>query len=257
MLFSLQNQIETNNLHEKIEILVHSDEMQKSLGDKCNDMIKKAKGIFVVGIGDDDEISDDYCKVLCDTIEQNPNVDQITFGVKQINKLLFSFNATYSKENKNIIMNFRFFHLMFKTFGDLSNRTHEDFDFYIFNKKICHCRQKTFTTAFITIFILLFMWCLKEIKGYSWTILPIRKEIAEQIKFSNASRSQDKEFIMKIRDLDLIKSEVVLDKVLYNYNYNPKYSLNRDFHIKNPKKIKKEKIDHEIKEITLNNIVWI
>jgi hypothetical protein len=256
LLSLLESQINEHNLQDKIEILVHQDSMQTSLGDKANVMIQRASGLFVVGMGDDDTISDNYCKILCDTIESNPDVDQITYGVKQINKFLKSIICRYSLKNKNFRINFGFFQLIFKTFGDLKNKTNEDFDFAIFNKKIISCKRNSISHILVSLLSILFIWNVRNTQGYAWTILPMKKEIAEQVKFTNATRCQDKEWVMEIRDRNLLKSEVVLSDVLYFYNYTPKNSLSRD-RDRFKKNLKAHDITHEKKEINIKNLIWV
>lgn len=254
LLKSLEEQILRENLEEKIEILVYRDSMENSVGYKANKMIETAKGLFVAGMGDDDYVDDDYCKILCETIEKNSHIDQITFGIQQNQRILKPIIGRYSLKNKNVRFNFGLFQMVYNNFGSIQNDTHADFDFKIFDRKIWHCKKGKFSHYFFTILAILFVWNFRGAQGYSWTVLPIKKEIAQKVKFTDQPQAQDIEWIMNLRNENLIQTEVILDKTLYYYHYNFKTSLNRDKHRSIEEKYVSESSELDFK---IKNIIWL
>jgi len=76
LLINLQNQINHNNLNDKVEI-ISDDSMSITTGAKRNLLLEKANGKFVVFIDDDDEVTNDYVQLISECIEQNPTIDCI------------------------------------------------------------------------------------------------------------------------------------------------------------------------------------
>jgi glycosyltransferase involved in cell wall biosynthesis len=60
-----------------IEIIVEIDSGEKTVGEKRNFLLEKAKGDYVVFIDDDDEVADSYVTDILDALKQNP--DCVTF----------------------------------------------------------------------------------------------------------------------------------------------------------------------------------
>jgi hypothetical protein len=158
LLKSLESQIIENNLEDKIEIIVFRDSMEYSVGHKANKMIEIAKGLFIAGMGDDDYVSDNYCKLICDAIQNNPGVDQVTFPVQQKQKLFKPIVGKYTLKQKNVRFNFGLFQMVYKNFGSIQDDTHADFDFKIFDRKIWHCKRGKFSHYLFTIIAILFVW---------------------------------------------------------------------------------------------------
>jgi len=76
----LSKQITNLNLEEKIRISFFKDNRQISTGKKRNILIEKAIGRYVVFIDDDDDdISDNYVKLIYDSILKNPDCVGIVF----------------------------------------------------------------------------------------------------------------------------------------------------------------------------------
>jgi glycosyltransferase involved in cell wall biosynthesis len=50
-------------------------------------------------------------------------------------------------------------------------------------------------------------------------IVPIKREIALQVPFSNKTREEDYDFAVKLKELGLIKTETKIDKFLYHYKF--------------------------------------
>ena len=66
---NLYKQIKDNNLEEKVEIIVMSDNRTMKLSEKRNTMQRLARGLYYVHIDDDDDLADDYCKKVVQHIE--------------------------------------------------------------------------------------------------------------------------------------------------------------------------------------------
>lgn len=79
LLADLRGQAARFGLENEVEILLSSDEGQKKVGAKRNELIERAQGDFVAFVDDDDQVADDYVRQICETIAQNPDVDCIGF----------------------------------------------------------------------------------------------------------------------------------------------------------------------------------
>jgi glycosyltransferase involved in cell wall biosynthesis len=71
----LTAQILAGGWESEVEILYHSDAGERSIGGKRNDLIERARGRFVAFIDDDDAVSADYVRRVCETIRDNPKID--------------------------------------------------------------------------------------------------------------------------------------------------------------------------------------
>ena len=78
----LHRQISKNYAEEIVEILVDSDNMTKSVGQKRNDLISKAKGHFVCFIDDDDFITENYLSTILHHL--NIGIDILLIGISHI-----------------------------------------------------------------------------------------------------------------------------------------------------------------------------
>ena len=67
----LYKQIKDNKLEDKVEVISICDNRSVKLSDKRNTLQKLANGKFFTHLDDDDKLSDDYCKVMADFIENN------------------------------------------------------------------------------------------------------------------------------------------------------------------------------------------
>src|SRR5215467_9960671 len=76
----LDRQIVHNNLRSVVEILVFEDGGQHSIGKKRNALLQRAAGRFVVFVDDDDDVSDDYVRLIAGALSKRPDVDCI--GIK-------------------------------------------------------------------------------------------------------------------------------------------------------------------------------
>jgi hypothetical protein len=68
----LYKQIKDNNLEEKVEIIVMTDNRTMKLSEKRNTMQKLARGKYFTHLDDDDNFTDDYCKKVVEHIEDIP-----------------------------------------------------------------------------------------------------------------------------------------------------------------------------------------
>ena len=81
----INKQIEDNNLKNKVQIISHIDNRSVPLMHKRNKMMKRALGKYLVHLDDDDDISPDYIKEVCNCIlKMKDSVDVITYNQKAI-----------------------------------------------------------------------------------------------------------------------------------------------------------------------------
>jgi glycosyltransferase involved in cell wall biosynthesis len=78
----LHRQISKNYAEEIVEILIDADNMTKSVGQKRNDLISKAKGHFVCFIDDDDFITENYLSTILHHL--NIGIDILLIGISHI-----------------------------------------------------------------------------------------------------------------------------------------------------------------------------
>ena len=71
LLRKLENQIEECDAKEKVEILVNIDGGEKTTGQKRNELVAQARGLFVIGHDDDDLPADFYVEELLKAAESN------------------------------------------------------------------------------------------------------------------------------------------------------------------------------------------
>jgi glycosyltransferase involved in cell wall biosynthesis len=82
LISELHKQISKNYAEEIVEILVDADNMTKSVGQKRNDLISKAKGNFVCFIDDDDFITENYLSTILNHL--NIGIDILLIGISHI-----------------------------------------------------------------------------------------------------------------------------------------------------------------------------
>lgn len=76
---NIQEQIINNNLEGQIEHIILLDNKIQTIGRKRNNLLQASLGQFVAFIDDDDIISNNYVASLIEAINNNPEVDVITF----------------------------------------------------------------------------------------------------------------------------------------------------------------------------------
>jgi len=90
----LNYQINKNKLNEDIEILYFSDNRENSIGFKRNSLLSDSKGKYVCFVDDDDDLSDNYIKVIYKSLLENKDCSSlngiITFDGKNPKKFIHS-----------------------------------------------------------------------------------------------------------------------------------------------------------------------
>jgi glycosyltransferase involved in cell wall biosynthesis len=82
LISELHRQISKNYAEEIVEIIVDTDNMNKSVGKKRNDLIEKAKGEFICFIDDDDFVSENYLSTIL--YHLNSGIDILLIGIEHI-----------------------------------------------------------------------------------------------------------------------------------------------------------------------------
>lgn len=73
LLSNLYSQIIKNKYFLEVEILVNSDNKEKTSGRKAQELIERAKGNYIAFIDDDDEVSESYIEQVLKAVESNPD----------------------------------------------------------------------------------------------------------------------------------------------------------------------------------------
>jgi len=265
LLFNLQKQIVENNLQDKIEIIVYKDNFEKIIGYKKNKLYESAFGKYVVSIDDDDMISDDYCKVLIDVISKY-DVDQISFTQAYYHNNKKNWVPIYtSKNNKYYHIDFGFGLNFFITKYDKNKNS--NFEIHFGRFKILG-DDNFFKKLLISLILMIFNKKIKKSTRHCSHNVVLKKEIAQSVKFTtDRSKEEDIEWATEIYKKKLIKTDYIIDKVLYHYYYDHDMSITRsdkkvltkeekkDTFIKNLKSTKD--IDWVIRPIDKINIRWI
>ena len=100
LLCSLEEQVVRNNLRDKIEVVIFKDNFENSIGFKRNKLLKAASGKFTCFVDDDDLVHTEYCKIMTDTIEKNPDIQHIGFKLKYFHNGLRGKDAFHSLQYK-------------------------------------------------------------------------------------------------------------------------------------------------------------
>jgi glycosyltransferase involved in cell wall biosynthesis len=82
LISELNRQISKNYAEEIIEVIVDTDNMNKSVGQKRNDLIQKSQGEFICFIDDDDFISENYLSSILHNL--NSGIDILLIGIEHI-----------------------------------------------------------------------------------------------------------------------------------------------------------------------------
>jgi len=103
------NQHTDSETIQSVEVIVNSDNGEKSVGQKRNEIISAARGKFVSFVDDDDLISEEYCKLIVDAIKSDDDLDCIGFAgmyyVNGIERMVFKHANAYGghfKDNDGI-----------------------------------------------------------------------------------------------------------------------------------------------------------
>lgn len=104
----LQDQIQHHALDAEVEILSFEDHGDLSIGSKRNALLDRASGSFVVFIDDDDDVSDEYLRLITGAIREHPEIDcigirgQITFRGRHPHMLVYSLRYDEYRTEKGI-----------------------------------------------------------------------------------------------------------------------------------------------------------
>jgi hypothetical protein len=82
LIYELHRQISKNYAEEIVEIIVDTDNMNKSVGKKRNDLIEKSQGEFICFIDDDDFVSENYLSIIL--YHLNSGIDILLIGIDHI-----------------------------------------------------------------------------------------------------------------------------------------------------------------------------
>jgi len=80
----LNNQIERNNVNDKVKILIETDKGQLSVGNKRNSLINKCSTDYIAFIDDDDMISEDYIEQIFRTLNSEEDLDILFIKINHI-----------------------------------------------------------------------------------------------------------------------------------------------------------------------------
>jgi glycosyltransferase involved in cell wall biosynthesis len=75
LLSKLHGQIERDNYQNRVEIHLLCDNREMSTGAKRNALIDMAKGEFVAFVDDDDDVHEDYIRLIVTALSEHPDVD--------------------------------------------------------------------------------------------------------------------------------------------------------------------------------------
>jgi len=105
----LYKQIKDNKLEDKVEIIVITDNRNLKLSEKRNKMQKLARGKYFTHLDDDDNFTDDYCKIVVQHIEDLPTFHKEDPDVIGYNQRAFVKKETWIiKPNINIGLQMKF-----------------------------------------------------------------------------------------------------------------------------------------------------
>lgn len=96
-------QIRSINAEDKVEIIINSDNREKTTGQKRNELLNKANGKYVWFIDDDDEIYPGAIKAVLEAAEKNPDCMAIngtmTTNGRNEERWFIAINNSYEKRN--------------------------------------------------------------------------------------------------------------------------------------------------------------
>ena len=254
LLANLQNQIVKNNLQDKIEVIIYEDDFENVIGYKKNKLYESAKGKYVVSIDDDDDVSEDYCASIIEVIENN-DVDQISFTHAYYHNNRENWiPITISKEN-------RYYHANFFNIVDFFiTRYHKergtDYELHIEGVPILKTKENNFfKMVLLYLFFKVSHKKLVRCTRYSCHTVVLRKEIAQSVKFTDRLKEEDIEWATEIYKQGLIKTEYIIDKVLYHYFYDHDMSIDRGKQGRLTIEEKREVLTNNLN--TIKDIDWI
>jgi hypothetical protein len=181
-----------------VELIILGDNKKITVGKKRDRLIQMAQGEFVVLIDDDDDVSEDYIKTVCNIIEKHPNIDVISHAQKAI------------IDGDEWVVDFSLAHDRTPPLEQLSHWYQDGFvddpenpgtqiwkaNGVIGGKRIC--------------------------KRPPFPVCPFRTELAKQVRFIDFNSAEDVCWARKM--WELCKKEYKTDKQLHIYIWNPNVS---------------------------------
>jgi hypothetical protein len=79
----------------------------------------------------------------------------------------------------------------------------------------------------LALFFYFFSKKIKKSTRYSCHTVVLKKEIAQSVKFTDRLKEEDIEWATEIYKKGLIKTEYIIDRVLYHYYYDHHMSIDR------------------------------
>lgn len=78
----IEAQIKKEQLNQRVEILTLIDNRVSTIAEKRNALLKVHNGSHLAFVDDDDDISNNYIRSICSTLQKTPDLDVVTFNQK-------------------------------------------------------------------------------------------------------------------------------------------------------------------------------
>jgi hypothetical protein len=157
-----------------VEILVFEDGGQHSIGRKRNALLQRAAGRFVVFVDDDDDVSDDYVRLITGALWERPDVDcigikgQVTFRGRHPRTLIYSLQydhygtrgGEYVRPPQHITPIRRDIAIRYP-FADTSHS--EDYDWALQMRSDCALRQEYFIDEILYYYFSRRSWAYQQL----------------------------------------------------------------------------------------------
>lgn len=103
--FNLEGQIKRHGLEHEVEILLHQDKGEKTVGTKRNELVERAQGKYVCHVDDDDDVSPFYVNTIFKACQQDKDcvsmVGLITTNGQNQKRFTHSLKyTTYFEQNR-------------------------------------------------------------------------------------------------------------------------------------------------------------
>ena len=169
LMANLSSQIKVDALEDMVEIISDSRDRQTTTGEKRNDLIEKANGVYVWHVDDDDYIFDYALVEIIEASKTNPDV--------------ICFNGYMTTQGVNRV--------------DFELRLGHPYCATVRDGKQIYLR-------------------------YPNHIVPIKKECIKDIPFKSITIGEDFDWATRVRDSGVLKTEAIIDKDIYHYQFRHK-----------------------------------
>lgn len=105
LLRHLQDQIDLQKAEDKVEILVNSDNKEKSTGKKRQELIEQAEGKYIIFIDDDDWVEDHYIEELLKAAESDADCFGINGWIETDERSRIYWELSKNHPNRTIYKN--------------------------------------------------------------------------------------------------------------------------------------------------------